>query len=205
MKRLAVPLFLAALASVAPAQEEPLVTVRDVLLRDTFEGTFEAPGGGAVHYETFLGVDAKFDVEIDGRGDVEAPGLALRLFGPDGAELVITGTNKDKSKPNRNLVKWVNVKAPATGLYRLEMTADGAGAWRFRLNGSPKNVKTTVESEAPLPVGDEGAVPFVGLAGGKVTGQIKSPGKDNKLKGQFTRVIAPESRVSSLSRRSTTA
>ena len=48
-----------------------------------------------------------------------------------------------------------------------------------------------MESTGPLGVGDEAQVAFAGLADGKVVGEIKSPGKDNQLQGQFTRVIEP--------------
>ncbi len=198
MKSATAALLLALAVLPVYAEEHPVVTVPSVLMKDTYAGLFES-ADAEVHFEFFVGASTKFTVKVEGETDDEAPALALRLFGPDGNEIVVTGTNKDKSKPQKNRVEWKNVKLEQTGRHRFELGADGPGAWSLRLDGNPKDVIDVTESNEPLAAGEEAAVDFVGLAGGRVAGTIKAPGKKNKLKGEFTRVVEPDGNVLSAS------
>ncbi len=197
LHRTASTLVLLALACAARAQEEPFATIDDVRPQDLYAG--ELPAADAeIHFIAYLAEKAKLTITAQGEDEIRftaAAGLRLALFGPDGAEIVVSGTKNDVSKPAENIVKWKNVKAAQTGFHTFVLTAGSAGGFSFRLDGNAKDAITTAESAADLDLGEETFIDFAGLARGRVKGAIKAPGKGNELLGQFTRVQQPSGDV----------
>ena len=76
----------------------------------------------------------------------DAAGLDFRLCDPAGDDLGIAGGPNDKSKPEKDKIKWKNVPLEAFGTYTLIATAGTPGGMKAKLAITPATGKFLDES-----------------------------------------------------------
>jgi hypothetical protein len=121
-----------------------------------------------------------------------ANGLAFRLCDPEGNDLGITGSEFDKSKPEKDKVKWKKVPLPDFGTYTLVAGAGTPGGMGIEIALDEANGKVDVTSEEPLPVDDTATVPFDGREDDTLKYDLQKSGKGSKFKGELFQVKRPD-------------
>lgn len=144
--------------------------------------TFTAPAGST------LGLTASPDTTVS----FGAAGLAFRLCAPDGSDLAVAGGPSDKSKPEKDLVKWKKVPLEAFGTYTLVADAQTAGGMLVKLSIAEKTAKVDESTEAPLAVGETATVEFDGRTGDTLKFQLTAAGKGSKFAGELFQILRPD-------------
>ncbi len=144
--------------------------------------TFTAPAGST------FGLKAKPDVTVANG----ANGVAFRLLDPSGADLGVAGSEFDKSKPEKDQVKWKKVPLADFGIYTLVAGADTPGGMLMKLAITDATVKIDQMSSEDLALGDTATVPFDGRAGDTLKFNLTASGKGSKFKGALFQILRPD-------------
>lgn len=178
-----------AVEDVAPSAE-----FEDARLRDEVRGQI-AEAGTPVHVEFYAPPGAKLSLLLrpDTKGETPtgADGLSLELCGPDGQLIPVAGTKADKSKPEKDLIRWRGVPIEQGGVHQLIVDASIAGGFRLVLSGTGGRQKLSTESDGNLLPGNTEELRFEGATGAKVTLDLRRMNKQTFV-GEVVAVLRPD-------------
>ncbi len=118
-----------------------------------------------------------------------AVGLGFRLHDPAGNDLLVAGGPNDKSKPEKDKIKWKNVPLTDPGVYTLSGFATTAGGMQARLAIAAAKTKFEEASTEDLPRNTPASVEFQGRAGDTLKFDLLKSGNKSKFKGVAVQLL----------------
>ena len=162
--------------------------VTDGRAKDELHGSFAAAQDSVqICLPVSAGSKLSLQVDPDDANGPGAPGLWMKLFTEGQTEILVTGTKADKSKPEKNRVKWKNVTADTTQTLSIQVGATGPGGFRLKIAASLATIKTIAASTEVLFRGAETSVEFPGQRDGAIKVKLTAP-KGSKFRGKLSRV-----------------